>query len=93
MKLTALCIALAMLCMVMEGCDRFTGSDDSYGQKIERGLEKTNQAILDRGGRGGFNVDNAVDKEEFVKTAVSALSDTGWIKTSARGDASSDRLR
>lgn len=93
MKLTALCIALAMLCMVMEGCDRYTGSDDSYGQKVERGLEKTNQTILDRGDRSGFTTNDAGKTNEFVKTAVAALSDTGWIKTSAHWGAGSDRLR
>lgn len=48
MKLTALMIALAMLCMIIEGCDR-TPVAETYGQKIDRGLAKSNGAIIDVG--------------------------------------------
>ena len=42
MKFTALFIASAMMFMVIEGCDRYAGGPDTYSQKIDRALEKSN---------------------------------------------------
>ncbi|MBP8297825.1 MAG: hypothetical protein KAX84_17060 [Burkholderiales bacterium] len=51
MKLTTLFIALAMLAMILEGCDHRPGGGETYGQKIDRGLEKANQMIIPIGAR------------------------------------------
>lgn len=51
MKLTTLFIALAMLAMILEGCDRHPVGSETYGQKIDRGLEKANQMIIPIGAR------------------------------------------
>ena len=84
MKLAALFIALAMLTMVIEGCERDTASGDSYGQKLDRAIEKSNQAILQPGDKAVVKVDQAGD---VMATVVAALSDTAWITTGGTGDA------
>ena len=71
MKLTAIVVALAMLCMVMEGCDRYTGGDETYDQKIGLAIEKTNQPIVQIGDKVFFRVDEAGTAMPPAATAVS----------------------
>ena len=47
MKLTALFIALAMVCMAIEGC-AFSASDTSeFMAELESGLMRANQALIE----------------------------------------------
>jgi hyperosmotically inducible protein len=84
MKLTALFIALAMLCMVIEGCDKYAGDGETYGQKIDRAIEKTNLAVI----QVGDNVVSKVDEAgAAMSSAATAISDTASQTTGAVGDA------
>ena len=48
MKLTALFIALAMVCMALEGCDTRTAYDSRVVMaEIESGLMRANQAFIE----------------------------------------------
>lgn len=44
MKLTALFIAVAMVCMVLEGCGAYPASSDTIAE-FESGLKRANQAF------------------------------------------------
>ena len=83
MKLTAMFIAAAMLCMLIEGCDKYAGGE-TYGQKIDRAIDKTNLAVIEIGDNMGSRVDKAGD---VITSAATALTDTAWITTTAVGDA------
>lgn len=85
MKLTALFIALAMLCMVIEGCDKYAGDGETYSQKIDRAIEKTNLAVI----HVGDNVVSKVDEAgpAMSSAAATAISDTASQTTGAVGDA------
>lgn len=84
MKLTAIFIATAMLCMVIEGCDRYAGHE-TYGQRIDRALDKSNTAIVEISDKVSFKVDRASD---VISAAAAALHDTAWISTDPLGDES-----
>ena len=48
MKMTALLIAIAMLCMTLEGCDSPTGIDTrEVMTALEDGISRANQAFLE----------------------------------------------
>jgi uncharacterized lipoprotein NlpE involved in copper resistance len=48
MKLTALFIVVAMVCMTLEGCDSQTGYDSQVVMKeLEGGLARANQAFIE----------------------------------------------
>ena len=48
MKLTALLIAIAMVCMTLEGCDSQTGYDTrELMSALEGGITRANQAFLE----------------------------------------------
>ena len=83
MKLTALAIAMAALCMTLEGCDRYSGGE-TYGQKIDRAFEKINQSIVEAGDKPALGTDQVGN---MMSLAAAAVSDTGWIAISASGDA------
>jgi hyperosmotically inducible periplasmic protein len=83
MKLTAIFIAVAMLCMVIEGCDKYVGGE-TYGQKIDRAIEKTNLAVIQIGDKVVFRVDEA---GAAMSSAATAISGTASIMTADVGDA------
>ena len=66
MKLTTLFIAMAMLAMILEGCDHRPGGGETYGQKIDRGLEKANQMIIPIGAR----IVSRADQADTAKAAA-----------------------
>lgn len=84
MKLTTLFIALAMLCMTLEGCDRQPEDGETYGQKIDRGLEKANQAMVAIGDNVTFRADLAGDA---MLAAATVLANTAWIEAAPADDA------
>lgn len=89
MKLTALFIASAMMCMLIEGCDRYAAGPDTYGHKIDRILDRSNAAIANINDKVSFDVDRAV-----LTDAAAALHDAGWITTNAgRDEAITDAIR
>ena len=83
MKFTALFIASAMMFMVIEGCDRYAGGPDTYSQKIDRALEKSNMAMIEISDRMTLNIDSA---SEVMSAAAAALHDSAWISTDPVGD-------
>ena len=91
MKLTALFIATAMMCMLIEGCDRYAAGPDTYGQRIDRALDQSNAAIVQISDKVSFDVDSA---STVLTAAAAALHDTGWITTDpVRDEAISNAIR
>ena len=83
MNLTAMFIATAMMCMLIEGCDRYAGGPDTYGQRIDRVLDQSNAAIVQISDKVSFDVDSA---STVLSAAAAALHNTGWITTNPAGD-------
>jgi len=83
MKLFSIFIALAMLTMLMEGCGRYTEDGQTIGQKLDRVLYQTSNAIIEAGDSLGSKVERA---NSTVSSVATSISDRALITTLAVAD-------
>src|SRR5947207_13353732 len=83
MKLFSIFIALAMLTMLMEGCGRYTEDGQTIGQKRDRVLARTSNAIIEAGDSLGSKAEQA---HSSVSSVASSISDGALIATLAVAD-------
>jgi hyperosmotically inducible periplasmic protein len=64
--------ASAVLLVVgLAGCDKYTSSGETVGQKVDKAIDKTNQKVADASDKVGATVDQAGAAVSNVATSVS----------------------